>query len=188
MGPVGAAGLAGFSRNWWLLLVRGIAAVVFGVLALFWPAITVLVLVICFGAYAIVSGAFSLFAGFRHGQGSRGWLIFSGIIGILAGIVAFVWPGITSLALLYLIAFWAIFAGVAEIVAGIQLRKAITNEWMLIVGGILSVIVGVLLIVWPGAGMISLAWLLGIFALLYGITMIVLSFRVKNLARNAGLP
>jgi len=168
------------SRSWWLLLVRGIAAVLFGVLALIWPGITLLVLVIFFGAYAIVSGVFALFAGFRHGAQSRAWLIFSGIIGILAGIVAFVWPGITSLALLYLVAFWAIFTGVSEVVAGIQLRKVIDNEWMLIVGGILSVIFGILLLVWPGAGMLSLVWLIAVFAILYGIAMIVLSLRVKN--------
>jgi uncharacterized membrane protein HdeD (DUF308 family) len=176
------------SRSWWPLLVRGIAAVLFGVLALIWPKITLLVLVIFFGAYAIVSGVFELFAGFRHGARSRAWLIFSGIIGILAGIVAFVWPGITSLALLYVIAFWAVFTGVTEIVAGIHLRKVIDNEWMFIVSGILSVIFGVLLLVWPGAGMLSLVWLIGIFAVLYGIAMIALSIRVKNFSPGADVP
>ncbi|NUS08648.1 MAG: HdeD family acid-resistance protein [Nonomuraea sp.] len=168
-----------------MLLVRGLAAVLFGVLALIWPGITLLVLVVFFGAYAIVSGVFELFAGFRHGAQSRAWLIFSGIIGILAGIAAFVWPGITSLALLYLIAFWAIFAGVSEIVAGIGLRKTIDNEWMFIVGGILSVVFGILLLVWPGAGMLSLVWLIGVFAVLYGIAMIALSLRVKNFTPGA---
>jgi uncharacterized membrane protein HdeD (DUF308 family) len=171
--------------SWWLLLVRGIAAVIFGVLALIWPQITLLVLVTFFGAYALVSGVSELFAGFRHGARSRGWLIFSGIIGILAGIVAFVWPGITSLALLYLIAFWAIFTGVSEIVAGIQLRKVIDNEWMFIVAGVLSVIFGILLLIWPGAGMLSLVWLIGIFAILYGLAMIALSIRVKNFTSRA---
>lgn len=176
------------SRSWWLLLVRGIAAVLFGVLALIWPRITLLVLVIFFGAYAIVSGVSELFAGFRHNAQSRAWLIFAGIIGVLAGIVAFVWPGITSLALLYVIAFWAIFTGVSEIVAGIQFRKVIDNEWMFIVGGVLSVIFGILLLIWPGAGMLSLVWLIGIFAILYGIAMIVLSLRVKNFTPWAGMP
>jgi uncharacterized membrane protein HdeD (DUF308 family) len=106
----------------------------------------------------------------------------SGLLGVLAGIVAFVWPGITSLALLWVVAFWAIFSGVSEIVAGVQMRKVIDNEWMLIVGGVLSVIFGVLLIVWPGAGLITLAWLIGVFAILYGIAMAALSFRVKNLS------
>jgi uncharacterized membrane protein HdeD (DUF308 family) len=177
------------SRSWWLLLLlRGLLAIIFGILALIWPGITLLVLVIFFGAYALVSGIFALIAGFRHGARSRAWLIISGVIGILAGIAALIWPGITSLALLYLVAFWAIFTGIAEIVAGVQLRKVIDNEWMFIVGGILSVIFGVLLLVWPGAGMLSLVWLIGVFAILYGIAMIALSLRVKNFTPGAGIP
>ncbi|MBF8190659.1 DUF308 domain-containing protein [Nonomuraea sp. K274] len=176
------------SRSWWPLLIRGLAAVVFGFLALVWPGITVLVLVIFFGGYALVSGLFALFAGFRHGARSRLWLIISGIIGILAGIVAFVWPGITSLALLYVVAFWAILTGVAEIVAGIQLRKLITNEWMFIVGGALSVIFGILLLIWPVPGLLSLVWLIAVFAILYGISMIASSLRVRNFANGVDVP
>ncbi|GAA3551912.1 HdeD family acid-resistance protein [Nonomuraea rosea] len=176
------------SRSWWLLLLRGLLAIIFGILALIWPGITLLVLVIFFGAYALVGGIFASIAGFRHGARSRAWLITSGIIGILAGIAALVWPGITSLALLYLVAFWAIFTGIAEIVAGVQLRKVIDNEWMFIVGGVLSVIFGVLLLIWPAAGMLSLVWLIGVFAILYGIAMIALSLRVKNFTPGAGIP
>ena len=95
--------------------------------------------------------------------------------------MAFIWPGITSLALLYVIAFWAIFTGVAEIMYGIQIRKEIENEWMLILGGVLSVIFGILLLIWPGAGMLSLVWLIAIFAILYGIAMVALSFKVKKM-------
>ncbi|MFI7129623.1 HdeD family acid-resistance protein [Nonomuraea sp. NPDC050153] len=176
------------SQSWWLLLIRGLASIIFGLLALIWPGITVLVLVIFFGAYALVGGVAELFAGFRHGAESRAWLIFSGIIGILAGIATFIWPGITSLALLYVVAFWAIFTGVLEIMAGIRLRKTIDNEWMLIIGGILSVIFGILLLIWPAAGLVSLAWLVGVFAILYGIAMVALSFRVKNFTRGVGMP
>ncbi|MGW0197697.1 HdeD family acid-resistance protein [Nonomuraea sp. NPDC003201] len=176
------------TRSWWLLLIRGLASLIFGILALIWPAITLLVLVIFFGAYALVGGVAELIAGFRHGAESRAWLIISGIIGILAGIATFIWPGITSLALLYVVAFWAIFAGVSEIIAGIKLRKAIDNEWMLIVGGILSLIFGILLLIWPAAGLLSLVWLVGIFAILHGIAMIALSFRVKNFTRGVGMP
>lgn len=111
------------SRSWWLLLIRGLAAIVFGILAFSWPGLTLLVLVVFFGVYAIVSGASELFAGFRHGARSRAWLIISGILGILAGIVAFVWPGLTAVALLYIIAFWAIFSGIAEIVAGVRCAR-----------------------------------------------------------------
>ncbi|MBB6351319.1 HdeD family acid-resistance protein [Nonomuraea muscovyensis] len=170
------------ARVWWMVLIRGIAAIIFGILALIWPAITLLVLVIFFGAYALVNGFFTLFSGFRHDAKSRAWLIISGIVSILAGIIAFVWPGITSLALLYVVAFWAIFSGVSEIVAGIQMRKVIENEWVLIVAGALSVIFGILLLIWPGAGLLTLVWLVGVFAVLYGVAMVVLSFKVKKLA------
>ncbi|MEU6711613.1 HdeD family acid-resistance protein [Nonomuraea sp. NPDC046802] len=173
------------SRTWWLLLVRGIAAIIFGILTWAWPAITLLVLVIIFGVFALVNGVFALGAGFRHGEQSRVWLIVSGIIGILAGIVALVWPGITSLALLFVVAFWAILAGISEIAAGFHLRKTIEDEWMLIVGGILLVLFGIILLLWPGAGLLSLVWLLGFFAILYGIAMAVLAFRVKKLTPGA---
>ncbi|TDD07782.1 HdeD family acid-resistance protein [Nonomuraea diastatica] len=176
------------ASSWWMLLVRGLAAIVFGFLALIWPGITLIVLVAFFAAYFLVSGVFALLSGFRHGARSRAWLIISGIVGILAGIVAFAWPGITSIALLYVVAFWAIVSGVAEVVAGIQLRKDIDNEWMLIVGGILSVIFGVLLLIWPGAGLLSLVWLVGAFAILYGISEIALALRVKNFTSSPRVP
>ncbi|GAA4520910.1 MULTISPECIES: HdeD family acid-resistance protein [Nonomuraea] len=170
------------ARTWWMPLVRGIAAVIFGILALIWPGITLLVLVIFFGAYAIVDGIVAIYSAYRHEVRSRAWAVALGVIGILAGLAAFIWPGITSLVLLYLIALWAIFTGIAEIADGIQLRKVISNEWMLILGGVLSVIFGVLLLLWPAAGLLSLVWLVGIFALLYGITLIALSFRLKKIA------
>ncbi|MGP3935421.1 HdeD family acid-resistance protein [Nonomuraea sp. KM88] len=171
-----------------MLLIRGLAAIVFGFLALIWPGMTLLVLVIFFAAYVLVNGVFALLSAFRHGAGSRIWLLISGIVGIVAGVVAFAWPGITSIALLYVVAFWAIVAGVAEAIAGIQLRKDIENEWMLIVGGILSVIFGVLLLIWPGPGLLSLVWLLGIFAILYGIAEVALALRVKNFTSSPRVP
>lgn len=170
------------ASTWWLVLIRGIAAVIFGILTIIWPGITLWVLVIFFGAYALVGGIFSVISAFRHGTESKAWLIISGIISILAGLVAFAWPGITTLALLFVIAFWAIFTGVSEIIAGIKLRKVIDNEWMLIIGGLLSVVFGVLLLIWPASGALALTWLIGIFAIVYGIAMIILSVRVKNLA------
>ncbi|MEO3888515.1 HdeD family acid-resistance protein [Nonomuraea sp. B5E05] len=171
-----------------MLLIRGLAAIVFGFLALIWPGMTLLVLVVFFAAYVLVNGVFALLSAFRHGARSRVWLLISGIVGILAGVVAFAWPGITSIALLYVVAFWAIVSGVAEVIAGIQLRKDIDNEWMLIVGGILSVIFGVLLLIWPGAGLLSLVWLLGAFAILYGIAEIALALRVKNFTSSPRVP
>lgn len=176
------------SRSWWLQLIRGVAAVIFGILALIWPMITLLVLVTFFGVYAIISGVSEVVAGFQDRTRSRAWLIISGILGILAGIIALLWPGITSLALLFVIAVWAILAGISEIVHGVQLRKVITNELMYIIGGALSVIFGLALLSWPAAGMLSLVWLIGIFAVLYGIAMIALSIRMKNFTTMAGVP
>ncbi|MFG1945232.1 HdeD family acid-resistance protein [Nonomuraea sp. NPDC048826] len=176
------------ARTWWLPLVRGIAAVIFGVLAMIWPGITLLVLVTFFGAWAIVNGVIAIFSAFRHEVRSRVWAVVVGVLGIAAGLITFAWPGITSLALLYVIAFWAIFSGIAEIVDGIQLRKVIANEWMLIVGGALSVLLGVLLLIWPAAGMLSLVWLIGLFAILYGIALIVLAMHLKKIAPSSANP
>lgn len=171
------------SRNWWLLLIRGIIGIIFGIMALVWPGITVFVLVIFYGAYALVDGVFSLFTGLQQPSGSRAWLIVVGLLGIAAGVVTFLWPGITAMVLLYVIAFWAVFTGIAQIVAGIQLRKTINGEWLMILSGVLGVIFGVLLVVQPGRGALALVWLIGTFAVLYGIALCFLAFKVKSLAR-----
>ncbi|MEV7008046.1 HdeD family acid-resistance protein [Streptosporangium sp. NPDC051022] len=176
------------SRTWWVYLVRGVCALLFGLLAIFWPAITVLALVVVFGAYAIVDGVFALFgAGRGAGAGSRGWMIFYGVVSVLTGVVVFIWPGITALVLLLFIAAWFVVTGVLEIVAGIRLRRTVVNEWMFIVGGVLSLLFGILLFLWPAAGALAVVWLIGIMAILYGIALVVLSFRVKALgARRRG--
>ncbi|MER7207584.1 MULTISPECIES: HdeD family acid-resistance protein [Streptosporangium] len=171
------------ARTWWVYLVRGVCAILFGVLALIWPAITVLALVVVFGAYAIVDGVFALFgAGRGAGLGSRGWMIFYGVVSILTGVAVFVWPGITALVLLFFIAAWAVVTGVLEIVAGIRLRGTAANEWMFVISGALSVLFGVLLFIRPAPGALALVWLIGIMAILYGIALVALSFRIKGLA------
>ncbi|MFD0886108.1 HdeD family acid-resistance protein [Streptosporangium algeriense] len=173
------------ARTWWVYLVRGVCAILFGVLALVWPAITVLALVTVFGAYAIVDGVFALFgAGRGAGLGSRGWMIFYGVVSILTGIAVFVWPGVTALVLLFFIAAWAVVTGVLEIVAGIRLRKATANEWMFILSGALSVLLGVLLFIRPAPGALALVWLIGIMAIVYGIALVALSFRIKGLTSH----
>ena len=153
------------SRSWWILAVRGAAAVIFGLLALIWPQITLLALVLVFGAYALVDGVFALVAAARGRQlagGSRGWLVLEGLLGIGAGIgagiVALLWPGITALALLWVIAFWAVLTGVLEIIAAVRLRRVLDNEWLLVVAGTLSIIFGLILMIWPGSGAIGLVW------------------------------
>jgi uncharacterized membrane protein HdeD (DUF308 family) len=173
------------SRYWWLLALRGALAVVFGVLALIWPGITVAALVFLYGAYAIVDGAFSLGAGImntRETGGQRWWLIFQGVLGIVAGIVAFVWPAITALVLLILIGVWAVFTGVMQIVAAVQLRREIDNEWLLGLGGALSVLFGLIVLFRPGSGALAVVWLIAVYAIAFGVALIGLSFRVRGLS------
>jgi uncharacterized membrane protein HdeD (DUF308 family) len=177
------------SRHWWAVALRGVAAILFGVLALVWPGITVFALVIVFGAYALVDGAFTLVAAFGDRDGgrtrdSRAWLFARGIAGIVTGIVAAFWPGITALALLWVIAIWAMVTGVFDIVAAIQLRKQMRREWLLALSGALSVLFGVLLVVWPAAGVLTLVALIGIAAIVFGITLLMLGLRLRRERRH----
>ena len=166
--------------NWWALLLRGIAAVLFGLVALFWPGITLYVLIIFFGAYALVDGIFAIVAGVR-GVGGRRWLLMAvGVLGVLAGLIAFFYPNITALVLLYVIAFWAILTGILEVVMAISLRSEIENEWLMGLSGVLSVVFGVLLAALPRVGLLSLVWLIGIYALIFGVALIVLSLRLRG--------
>lgn len=175
--------LYALSENWWALALRGVAAVIFGLLALFLPGVTLTVLVLVFGAYALVDGVLAILAGIR-GVGPRWLLIVEGVLGVLFGILTFLWPGVTALVLLYFIAIWAILTGVLEIIAAIALRREIEGEWALILGGVLSVIFGIILAVLPGVGLLSVVWIIGIYALVFGIALIVLAFRVRGRRRT----
>lgn len=167
------------ARNWWALALRGLVAVLFGLLTFFVPGITLVTLVLLFGAYALVDGVFNIIGFFR--VASHHWaLLLEGVIGILAGIVTFAWPAITAIALLYVIAFWAIFTGIFEIVAGIHLRKAIANEWLLLVMGLLSLLFGGLILFAPGAGALAIVLWIGAYALVFGITLLALAFRLRG--------
>ena len=169
------------SRNWWTLVVRGLVAVLFGLFAIFVPDITLTVLVLLFGAYALVDGAVNIYGAITGDSNQRWWVgVLEGLVGIIVGILTFIWPGITALVLLYLIAVWAIFTGILEIWGAIELRREINNEVLLGISGLLSIIFGVLLIVAPGAGALAVAWLIGFYAILFGITLIALGFRVRN--------
>ena len=171
------------SRNWWALALRGLAAIIFGILAFVWPGITLWALILLFGAYMLVDGVFAIVAAVRVAGGAARWwlLLVEGILGVLAGIVAFVWPGLTALALLYFVAAWAIVTGIFEIVGAIRLRREIEGEWALILGGALSVLFGVLLVaVGPGVGLLSLVWLIGVYAVAFGVLLLILAFRVRN--------
>jgi len=167
------------ARNWWALALRGVAAIAFGILTFIIPGISLLTLVFLFGAYALVDGIFNLIASFRAVEHHWAMLI-EGIIGILAGILTFAWPGITAVVLLYFIAFWAIFTGVFEIVAGIRLRKFITNEWVYLLMGIASLVFGVLILFYPAAGALAIVIWIGAYALIFGILMLALAFRLRS--------
>lgn len=174
---------AELARNWWLLLVRGVLAIIFGVLAFAWPGLTLAVLVLLFGAYALVDGIFALVTGLvRIGRQERWWLmVLEGIAGIVAGLITFFYPGMTAVLLLYFIAAWALVTGVLEIVAAIRLRREIENEWWLGLAGVASVIFGILLFLQPAAGALAVVWLIGGYAILFGVLLIFLAFRVRGL-------
>jgi uncharacterized membrane protein HdeD (DUF308 family) len=179
------------ARYWWAVVLRGVIAVLFGLLALIWPGITVIALVTLFGAYAVVDGVLALgqaIMGGRPAGQSRGWLAVEGVAGIVLGVLTFVWPGVTTLVLLWLIAVWAIITGVVEIAAAIWLRREITNEWWLALGGVLSIVFGVLLAVWPASGAIALITLIGIYAIIFGVVLIVLGVRLRGRQVTMGRP
>ncbi|TVP61330.1 MAG: HdeD family acid-resistance protein [Nodularia sp. (in: Bacteria)] len=170
------------ARNWWTVALRGAIAIIFGLAALFWPDITLTALIFIFAAFVLVSGVLLAIAAFRDGlTHTHGWLmLLEGAIGIAIGVMAFVWPGITALVLLYLIAAWAIVTGVLEIIAAIQVRKEIQNEWLLVIAGIASVLFGVLLTVWPIAGALAILWIIAAYAIIFGILLLILAFRLRN--------
>ena len=166
------------AEHWWVVLLRGILAILFGVLAYTWPGLTILILVTLWGAYALVDGIFGVVAGVR---GKWGSLVVIGLIGIAAGVVAFLWPGLTAVTLLWILAFWAIVAGVLQISAAIRLRKEVQGEWLWVVSGILTIGLGVLFFLYPGAGILSVTWLIAALAIVWGILLVMLSFKLKGL-------
>lgn len=171
-------------RSWWLLLLRGIIAVAFGVATFVWPQISLVSLVLVYGIYAIADGVLALVAAIRGGGiAPRWWLALGGIASLAAGALAFVWPGLTALVLVYLIGFWSIVRGVLEIVGAIRLRNEIPNEWSLGLAGALSVLFGAILVVAPGAGALGLLWLIAAWAVLFGLLLIWVAFRVRKLAK-----
>ena len=171
-------------RNWGWVVLRGVAAVLFGVLAFAWPGITLAALVIVWGAYALADGVLSLVAAYRvRDQGNPFWsLLIVGLLGIAAGIVTFIWPGMTALLLLMFIAAWAVVMGVFQVVAAIRLRKEIRGEWLLGLSGVLSIIFGIVMFAQPGAGALAVIWAIGGFAIVFGVLLIWLGFKLKQRA------
>ena len=169
------------ARNWWAVALRGGAAILFGILALIMPGVTLAALVLLFGAYGLLDGVFDIVAAATGRAGGRPWwaLVVAGLVSIAAGLVAFFMPGLTALALLYLIAAWAIVRGVLEIVAAVRLRREIENEWWLGLSGALSVVFGVLVAIAPGAGALAMVLWIGAYALIVGIVLVVHAVRLR---------
>jgi uncharacterized membrane protein HdeD (DUF308 family) len=175
--------LRALAENWWLLLLRGIATIAFGVLAFTWPGRTLLTLTFLWGVYAIADGIFALWAAITRNGGEiapRWWLALIGIIGILGGLLAFVWPGITAHVLLMLIASWAIITGMLEMYGAIRLHREIEVEWMMALSGLLSFVLGITLIARPGAGALAVIWSIGSFAILVGCIYVSLALWLKR--------
>lgn len=182
--------MSALTERWWTLVLRGIAAIAFGVLAFVVPEGSLYALVIIWGVFAIINGGFALLLAGQRGRAglSWGWMFFEGIVGIGAGILTFIWPGITAQALLIVIALWAILSGSAEIAAAIRLRHVISDEWLLAASGVLSIAFGVLMFASPESGALALVWMIGVYAVAFGVLLIVLGVRLNQWRRSGGPP
>ena len=170
------------ASSWWALTIRGIVAILFGVFTFFWPAITLTVLALVFGPYALIDGVFNIVSAFRGGRAQDRWwvLLLEGIVSLGAGLVTFLWPGITVVALIYVLAAWAVLTGLLELAAAIQLRKHVTGEWLLALAGVASFLFGVLLVIQPLAGAVVVDWWIGAYAIVFGALLIALSLRLRD--------
>ena len=168
------------AQNWWAIGIRGVLGILFGLIALFLPGATMLSLVIVFAAYAFVDGVFGIVSAIRTARQHERWwlLVLEALISIAAAAVAVLWPGITVVAFVFVVAFWAIFTGILELAAAFRLRFIDGRSW-LIFGGIVSVLYGALLIIAPMAGAVVLTWWLGAYALIFGVALVVLAFRLR---------
>ena len=173
-----------YGRHWWALLIRGIVALLFGIAAILWPGITVIVLVSLFGAFALVDGIFSVIAAIgERGHNNWGWLLIGGLIGIIIGIITFFWPHITALILLDLIAIWAILTGIFDFVVAFAYHQSPAREILLIIAGVLSLIFAAILLFYPVAAALALVWVIGVYAIVIGILWIIRAIRFRTLLR-----
>lgn len=173
------------AHNWWAVLLRGVAYILFGIAAFFAPGVTLYAGILAFGVFALVSGAFILIAGIRTRQETKRWwlVIVQGLMGIAVGVTAFTFPSATALALLYIVAFWALLTGGMEIAAAIRLREEIRGEWLLALSGAASVLIGLAMLFAPGAGLLAWMWVLGLYAVVTGGVLVALAFRLRRLDR-----
>ena len=176
------------TQNWWTIALRGFAAVLFGIAAFMWPGITLWVLGPLFGAYAMINGVFAMIEAFSRDVSRERWwaLLFEGIVSIVIGAMILIWPGLTAMGLLFLIAFWAIMTGVFEIITAIRLRHEIRGEWLMALIAILSMAFGLLLLAFPAPGAFSVILMIRAFVFAIGALMIALAFKLRSLRRPGG--
>ncbi|QLE56273.1 HdeD family acid-resistance protein [Nostoc sp. TCL26-01] len=170
------------AKNWWTLTLRGAIAIIFGLVALAWPTLTLTALVYLFATFWLAGGVLLAIAALReHLYDTHNWLLLlEGVVGIAVGMLAFIWPGVTAFVLLYLIAAWAIVTGVLEMITALQLRQAMENEWLPAVTGLVSLIFGVMLIIWPVAEALAILWLIAAYAILFGTLLLILGFKLRS--------
>jgi uncharacterized membrane protein HdeD (DUF308 family) len=173
------------ARNWWLIALRGLAGILFGIITFVAPGITLAALVLLFGAYAFADGVLAIVSAVRRRGTSERWgmLLLEGVVGVAAGLVTLFWPGITALTLLYVIAFWALLTGVLEVAAAIRLRKVMTGEWLLALSGVASIVFGVAVALFPAAGALALVIWIGAYMLVFGALLVALGFRLRARGR-----
>lgn len=162
--------------------MRGAIAIIFGLVALAWPTLTLTALVYLFATFWLAGGVLLAIAALReHLYDTHNWLLLlEGVVGIAVGMLAFIWPGVTAFVLLYLIAAWAIVTGVLEMITALQLRQAMENEWLPAVTGLVSLIFGVMLIIWPVAEALAILWLIAAYAILFGTLLLILGFKLRS--------
>jgi uncharacterized membrane protein HdeD (DUF308 family) len=174
------------AKNWWSLVIRGLLAIIIGIVTFFWPGITLFALVFLFAGYALVDGVVNLVGAVHAIANHERWgaLLFEGVIGISAAVITVLWPGITTLSLVLVIAAWAIVTGIAEIVAAVRLRRHISGEWLLLLGGIASIVFGVLVAMVPAVGALVIALWFGAYAVVFGVILVALGFRLHSWERR----
>jgi uncharacterized membrane protein HdeD (DUF308 family) len=187
--PMDTLDVRALAENWWAFVVRGVVGIIFGVLTFVWPGLTVAALIILFGAYALVEGIVNVVSAIRGVGAKPGWLLaIEGLVSIAAGVVTFAWPGLTALVLAYVIAGWAIVTGALEIAAAIRLRQRIKGEWALVVGGILSILFGLLMAAAPAAGALALVLWIGAYAVVFGALLVAVGLRLRRWRTDEEVP
>jgi uncharacterized membrane protein HdeD (DUF308 family) len=173
------------SRKWWVVALRGVLAIVFGIVALVYPGITLVTLALVFGAYTFLDGVFAIGAAFGHSGREAVWYVLDGIFGIAVGLATFFYPALTAQALVYLIGLWAILTGVFEVIAGFELP--IAKDWLMVLAGVASIVFGVLVFVNPGGGALAVVWLIAAYALIFGVTLLALGIRLRGMGAQLAM-